>query len=44
MHEKYQMKSERVEISVCGFECCTLDAEKSWVEISLEKWNVFVTD
>ena len=32
MHEKYQMKSERVEISVCGFECCMLDAKKvlSW--------------
>ena len=36
MHEKYQMKSERVEISVCGFECCMLDAKNSWVEISLE--------
>ena len=44
MHEKYQMKSERVEISVCGFECCMLDGKKDWVEISLEKWNVFVTD
>ena len=32
MHEKYQMKSERVEISICGFECCMLDAKKvlSW--------------
>ena len=32
MHEKYQKKSERVEISVCGFECCFLDAKKvlSW--------------
>ena len=28
MHEKYQMKSERVEISVCGYECCILDAKK----------------
>ena len=36
MHEKYQMKSERAEISVCGFECCMLDVKKSWVEISLE--------
>ena len=36
------MKSERVEISVCGFECWM--QKKSWVEISLEKWNVFVTD
>src|SRR4051812_37459019 len=23
------MKSERVEISVCGFECCLLDAKKA---------------
>ena len=38
------MKSERVEILVCGFECCIFYAKKSWVEISLEKWNVFVTD
>ena len=32
MHDKYQMKSERVELSVCGFECCMLDAKKvlSW--------------
>ena len=32
MHEKYQLKSERVEISVSGFECCMLDAKKvlSW--------------
>ena len=28
MCEKCQMKSERVEISVCGFECCMLDAKK----------------
>ena len=29
---KYQMKSERAQISVCGFECCMLDAKKvlSW--------------
>ena len=38
------MKSKRVEILVCGFEWCILNAQKSWVEISLEKWNSFVTD
>ena len=38
------MKSERGEISVCAFECCMLDEKKSWVEISLEKWNAFETD
>ena len=44
MHEKYQMKSERAEISVCGFECCMFWMQKmSWVETSLENWNVFVT-
>ena len=38
------MKSERVEISVCGFECCMLDAKKvlSWNKI--RKWNAFETD
>ena len=34
---KIAMKSERVEIFVCGFEWCILNAKKSWVEISLEK-------
>ena len=38
------MKSERVEILVCGFECCMLDAKNSLVEISLEKCNAFETD
>ena len=32
MHEKYKMKSERVEILVCVFECCILNAKNvlSW--------------
>ena len=38
------MKSKRVQILVCGFQWCILNTKKSWVEISLEKWNVFVTD
>ena len=35
MHEKYLKKSERAEISVCGFECCKLDAKNvlSWNEL-----------
>ena len=43
---KYQMKSERVEISVCGFECCMLDAKKvlSWNNFRKMKclWNRWV--
>ena len=46
MHEKYQMMSERVEISVCGFECCMLDAKKvlSWNKLRKMKchWNRWV--
>ena len=32
MNEKYQMKLERLEIPICGYECCILDSKKvlSW--------------
>ena len=43
---KYQMKSKRVEILVCGFECCMLDAKKflSWNKLRKMKclWNRWV--
>ena len=38
------MKLERIEILVCGFEWCMLDAKNSWLEISLGKWIAFETD
>ena len=44
MHEKYQMKSERVENWWCGFEWCSLSTEKLWSSNKLKKCNPFLTD